>query len=384
MSLRPFALERYFARHEFSARYLLGSSDPESMSVRELLALEPGSEAGLGDLRLGYTESLGHPDLRRDIAATYTQTDPDSIMVFSGAEEPIYTFMNAALEAGDHIVVHFPSYQSHHAVAQARGIDVSLWKGDPAAGWAPEPSELEDLIRPETVAILVCTPHNPTGWLADARAWARIVDIARAHDLWLFSDEVYRGLEHEPSTRLPQACDLYEKGISLNCLSKSCGLAGLRIGWIATRDRELFAKLAAYKDYLSICNSAPSEYLAGIAVRHMETLFGRSRERVVRNLDLLEAFFARRSDIFRWMRPGAGSTTFPEYTAGDSFELCERLVAETGIMLVPGRFFDIEGGFIRFGYGRENLPEVLPLLEEWLERAAPRPVALRKGRILRI
>lgn len=367
MSLRPFALERYFAEHEFSARYLLGSSDPETMSVRELLALG-GDVEDLADLRLGYTESLGHPALRADIAATYRRMDAGEIMVFAGAEEPIYAFMSAALEPGDHIVVHAPSYQSHHAVAQARGVEVSFWRGDPASGWAPDPEELARLIGPHTKAILVCTPHNPTGWLADSSTWERIVDIARAHGLWLFSDEVYRGLERDPETRLPQASDLYEKGISLNGLSKNCGLAGLRIGWIATRDRGLFAKLAACKDYLSICNSAPSEYLAGIAIRNLPELFGRCRRRLARNLGLLEAFFARQSGRFRWTPPEAGSTTFAEYSGGDSFEFCERLVRETGVMLVPGRMFGMEGGWIRFGYGRENLPEVLPLLEDWLER----------------
>jgi aspartate/methionine/tyrosine aminotransferase len=227
---------------------------------------------------------------------------------------------------------------------------------------------LARLIGPRTKAILVSTPHNPTGWLADASTWERIVDIAQEHGLWLFSDEVYRGLERDPETRLPQACDLYERGVSLNGLSKSCGLAGLRIGWIATRDRGLFAKLAAYKDYLSICNSAPSEYLAGIAIRNLPELFGRCRKRLARNLGLLESFFARQSGRFRWTPPRGGSTSFAEYSGGDSFELCERLVRETGIMLVPGRMFGMEGGWIRFGYGRENLPEVLPLLEDWLER----------------
>lgn len=369
MTLRPFALERYFARHEFSARYLLGSSDPESLSVADLLALEPAREEDLKRLWLGYTESQGHPDLRRDIAAQYETIAPDQVLVFSGAQEPIFAFMHAVLEPGDHLIVHMPAYQSHHAVAASRGIDLSYWWGRPERGWAPDLEELAALVRPKTKAILVCTPHNPTGYLFDPATWQALADFARARGLWLFSDEVYRGAEHDPATRLPSMADLYEKTLSLHCLSKSYGLAGLRLGWVATRDAEVLAKLATFKDYLTICNSAPSELLGGIAVRHGEALFARTRARLVRNLDLLEAFFRRHPALFRWERPLAGTTTFPAFLGGDALAFCDQLVAETGVMLVPGTFFDLEGEYLRFGYGRRDLPEVLTVLEDWLTRS---------------
>lgn len=368
MPLRPFALERYFARHEFSAPGLLGSSDPEAMAVEDLLALEPGSEQQLKKVWLGYTESRGDPVLRREIARLYRSVTEDQVLVFSGAEEPIFAFMHAVLGPGDHLVVHFPSYQSHHSVAESRGIDVSRWTGDPARGWAPDPAELRRLIRPSTRAIVVCTPHNPTGYLFDPAAWDEVIAISREHGLFLFSDEVYRGLEHDPAQRLPQVADAYEMGISLNGLSKSCGLAGLRIGWIATRDRDVYSRMATFKDYLTICNSAPSECLAGIAVRHMEVLLERGRTRLIANLDLLDAFFRRQERRFRWQRPHAGTTTFPALLGADAVELCDRLAEEAGIMLVPGDLFDVEGQFLRFGYGRANLPEVLARFEAWLEQ----------------
>lgn len=366
MNLRPFALERYFARHEFSARHLLGSSDPEAMAVWELLALEPGATEGLLQTWLGYTESLGDPGLRQEIARLYDGVGSDQVLVFTGAEEPIYAFMQVALEPGDHLVVHFPAYQSHHAVAEARGIRISHWQGDPEAGWAPDPEALRQLIRPDTKAILVCTPHNPTGHHFDPGTWSEIVAIARHHGIRLFADEVYRGTEHDPSERLQSMADLYERGVSLNCLSKNCGLAGLRLGWIATRDRELLERLAAFKDYLTICNSAPSEYLGRLAVRHMETLLARTRTRLLRNVDLLEAFFRRHPDLFRWQRPRAGTTTFPAFLGGPALDFCDRLVADTGIMLVPGAFFEVAGEFLRFGYGRESFPDVIKRLDRHL------------------
>lgn len=371
VKLRPFELERFFAKHEFSARHLLGSSDPESMSLEELLAMEPGAERRLLQLRLGYTESLGDPALREAIAAQHEGLRAEDILVFTGAEEPIFAFMNVALEPGDHLVVHVPAYQSHHAIAASRGVEISPWMGDPERGWALDPEELRRLIRPNTKAILVSVPHNPTGFIFEAKDWERVIAIARERGIWLFSDEVYRGTEHDPAYRLPSACDRYDRAITLNCLSKSYGLAGLRLGWIATRDQDLLQRLAAFKDYLTICNSAPSELLGTIAMRHSERLFERTRQRLIANLDLLEAFFQRQQRHFQWQRPRAGTTTFHRFLGGSALAFCERLVEGHGIMLVPSPFFDLGDEHLRFGYGRADLPEVLPLLEAALKEAFP-------------
>lgn len=368
MQIKPFALERYFARHEFSARYLLGSSDPESMAIADLLAMEPGSEDGLRKTWLGYTDSLGDPHLRCNIASLYSSITPEQILVFTGAEEPIFAFMHAVLEPGDHLIVHFPTYQSHYSVAESRGIEISQWHGNPAQGWAPDITELAGLIRSNTRAILICTPHNPTGYLFDLAAWQEVINVARRNNLWLFCDEVYRGTEHNPADRLPQMADHYERGVSLNCLSKNCGLAGLRIGWIATRDRQIYERLATFKDYLTICNSAPSEYLAGIAVRNMEKIFAQQRIRLVDNLDLLENFFNHHQELFYWQRPRAGTTTFPEFLGGNALEFCDNLVDNAGVMLIPGTFFDMQGEFIRFGYGRSSFSESLACLIEYLHK----------------
>jgi aspartate/methionine/tyrosine aminotransferase len=321
----------------------------------------------MGDLWLGYTESTGDPALKQAITGLYATAGPEDILVFTGAQEPIFAFMNVALGPGDHLVAHSPGYQSHFEVARAAGAEVSLWEGDPEHGWALDPAELRRLLRPTTRAILVCVPHNPTGFLFGQEAWLEVVEIARAAGVWLFSDEVYRGLEHDPADRLPAACDRYERAVSLNCLSKAYGLAGLRLGWLATHDRFLLGELAAFKDYLTICTPAPSEFLGAIAVRHSEALFTRSRNRLAANLDLLEAFMDRHQDRFAWQRPRAGSTTFPRLRQGGAEAFCAGLLRETGIMLVPSGHFDHGDAHLRFGYGRRDFPEVLEQLERFLE-----------------
>jgi aspartate/methionine/tyrosine aminotransferase len=363
---RSFSLERYFARYEFSTRYLLCSSDPESMPVRDLLALEPGAAEALSGLWLGYTESRGDPELRRAIAALYERAGPEHVLVHAGAQEPIFSFMNVALQAGDHVVSQFPAYQSHYSIAEAIGAEVSQWPSDLVRGGAPDPDDLATLIRPSTRAIVMTTPNNPTGYVFDRERLDAVVAIARKHGLWLFSDEVYRGSERDPADRQPAVCDLYERGVSLGAMAKVYGLAGLRIGWIATSDATIYDGMAAFKDYLTICNSAPSEFLAKVALRHGAALIERVRRIAVRNLDLLDEFFSRRSDTFEWIRPRAGTTAFPRYLAGSAERFCDDLVHRAGVLLLPSTAFDAGDDRVRVGFARSNLPDALAALDEFL------------------
>lgn len=366
MKLRAFSLERYFARYEFSTRYLLCSSDPESMSVRDLLALEPGAETEFGEVWLGYTQSRGDPELRRLIAAAYERTDAECVLVHAGAQEPIFNFMNVALEPGDHVIFQFPAYQSHYSIAEAIGADVSRWPADLDRDGAPDPTALARLIRPSTRAIVITTPNNPTGFVFERQRLDAVIDVARKHGLWLFSDEVYRGSERETGDRQPPVCDLYERGVSLGGLAKAYGLAGLRIGWIATRDRSLYERMAEFKDYVTICNGAASEFLAKVALRHGDALVERVRHITRQNLDVLDGFFARRRSTFEWRRPRGGTTAFPRYLGGSAEKLCDDLVRRAGVLLLPSTAFDAGDDRVRIGYGRKNLPEALAAMESAL------------------
>ncbi|MFC0397794.1 aminotransferase class I/II-fold pyridoxal phosphate-dependent enzyme [Paraburkholderia rhizosphaerae] len=367
MTFTPFKLERYFAQHEFTARYLLCSSDPESMSVSDLLAYEPGSSEGLARTWLGYTEYPGAPALRVQLAKElYTATQSDQIIVHTGAQEAIYSFMNAVLEPGDHLIVHMPGYQSHYSTAQDRGLAVTPWMARESSGWALDIDELATLIRPETKALVVCFPHNPTGYLPSTDEFDAIIEFARRHGLMLFSDEVYRGLELDPAHRLPAACDVYERAVSLGALAKSHGLAGLRIGWVATRDREVLRRMSLFKDYLTISNSAPSEYLATIAVRQTDALTRRATDITRANLQVLDTFFARHEAMFEWRKPLAGTIAFPRLRNLSAYEFCETLLEQTGVLLLPSTLLDYGDANFRIGFGRKNLPQILPIVDDYL------------------
>jgi aspartate/methionine/tyrosine aminotransferase len=366
MKLSPFAIEQYYARHEFSTRYMLSSSDCESRTIGELLALEPDAHERLLGQWCGYTESAGAPELREAIAAIYDErTAAEDVVVTSCAEEGIFLLYHAVLGPGDHAIVETPCYQSALEVARSTGAEVSAWHRRYEDGWAHDVAALEALIRPETRVLYVNEPHNPTGTLMSGADFDRVVELARAHGLILFSDEVYRELEHDPADRLPAACERYERAVSLGSISKTYGLPGLRIGWLATRDAALRQALIDLKHYTTICASAPSELLTALALRHRHVLVERSHAIVERNLPLLDGFLARRPDLFAWVRPTAGPIGFPRLADRiDADRLCERLAA-AGVLLLPGSVYG-EPQHVRLGFGRADLPEALAVLEQEL------------------
>jgi aspartate/methionine/tyrosine aminotransferase len=365
MKIAPFRIEQYYGLYEFTTRYMLSSSDCESHTVGELLDLEPDAESRLRSLWCGYTESTGLPELRAAIAAIYERTDKDEVLVTSCAEEAIFLLYHAVLGPGDHAVVEAPCYESALQVARSTGADVTVWQRRYGDGWAHDIEELERLLRPNTRMLYINQPHNPTGTLMSAATYDEIVDIASERDIILFSDEVYRELEHDRASRLPAACDIYERAVSLGSISKSYGLAGLRIGWLATRDPLLLEAVLGLKNYTTICSSAPSEFLTALALRHRDVLLDRNLAIVHRNLPLVEDVVGRYPETLDWVRPNASPIGFPRVKGlGDLDVLCRKL-AGTGVLLLPGSVYD-EPGHVRVGYGRANLPEALPMLEEYL------------------
>jgi len=217
------------------------------------------------------------------------------------------------------------------------------------------------MIRRATRLLYLNQRHNPTGTLLTRPVFEHVIGLARAYGLDVFSDEVYRELEHDPADRLPAACDLYERAVSLGSISKSYGLPGLRIGWIATRDSGLRDAISTLKDYTTICASAPSEFLTALALRNRRVLLDRNLAIVRRNPPLLDGFFERHADAFAWIRPTASAISFPRVTGiHDLTPYCARL-AEAGVPL-PGSVYDQPDHF-RIGFGRANMPDALKLLE---------------------
>jgi len=366
MQITPFRIEEYMGQYEFSAKHLLSSSDAESQTIEEILALEPGAHDALLKHWCGYTESPGAPWLREVLAAIYTQIHADQLVVVSAAEEAIFLFYHALLTPQDHAIVETPCYESALTLPKSTGAAVSEWRRNSENAWAHDLAALEALIRPNTRALYINTPHNPTGLLMVPHIFRGVLELAARHGVYVFCDEVYRELEHDPSTRLPAGCDLYDRALSLGSVSKTYGLPGLRLGWLACRDKGFLQKIVSLKHYTTICSSAPSEFLTALAFRHRQKFIDRNLEIVLRNLRQLSAFLARHSNLFAWTPPNASTIGFARFKPEqDVHAFCEKLVREAGVLLLPCTVYD-EPRHLRFGYGRRNMPESLAQLEAWL------------------
>lgn len=366
MKINEFKLERYFAQHEFSAKYLLSSSDCDGFGMKEVLDTASKEDRLLWDeLSLGYTESQGHPLLREAICAFYKKANKENVLIASPGELNFIT-MNVLLDPKDHVISVSPSYQSLTEVVKAIGCEISYWKPNPE-NWYFDPLELEKLLKKNTKLLIINFPHNPTGAYLSQADLDKIIAIARKHQLYLFSDEMYHKLTIGTMEELLPVCDLYEKGISLWGTSKSFGLAGLRTGWIVTQDKRLLNKILAFKDYLSICSSAPSELITLMALHNYERFLSINIEKIKRNIVLFSDFVTKHPSLLSFIPPQAGSTAFVKVNSKvSSLEFCNTLIEETGIMAVPGEMFGYKGKYIRIGFGRENFVEILNELDRFL------------------
>ena len=364
----PFALERYFAEHEFSCKISACSSDTEAISLNDVLALMDAETRRLWDEQsLGYTEVKGHPAMLALLAEAYG-LEPHCFQEVA-PQEGILLAYAALLEPGDGVVCTAPGYQSFHTCAEQAGGAVTFWRCNADARF-----DVDDLVKacdatPHLKVVSVNFPHNPTGALPSSEEWARIVSLCAERDVYLFADEIYRGLG--PRT-LESAATVYEKGISLGGLSKSMGMPGVRIGWLATRDVRFLRRVAELRDYTTICSSAPSQILAVAALQQRDHLWHRANAYVDAGRRAVEAVLARHADVLSWgAGPAAGPVGWVRLHRGSASQYAEALVrSDEGIMLLPSTVFNAGDGHVRVGFGREASPAAMAAWAATLADAA--------------
>lgn len=366
--MNQFKIERYFAQYEFSAKYLLSSSDCDGYTIKYILELASANELQNWDNQtLGYTETIGSPLLRMAIAKHYPTLAIDNLLVASPGECN-FCLMNVLLDKEDEVICMAPMYQSLYQVAESIGCKVNFWHPEyDNNNWYYNPEQLKILVNNRTKLIIVNFPHNPTGYVPSAVDWNEIINIASRSNIYLFADEMYNLLGADPIFRLIPACELYENAFSLWGMSKSFGLAGLRIGWLASKNKAILAKVEAFKDYLSICNSCPSEILASIALNNHQQFITPNNEKIKLNIKYFEEFAQRNKDLIEFNIPRGGSTAFIRLKIPKTaMEYAGNLFKQTGIMLLPSETFNYGTHFARIGFGRRNLPEILSVWEAYL------------------
>ena len=368
-TLPDFRLETHFSKWEFKARYHLTASDAESLPLNELLAMASTQEReDFESMWLGYTETYGAPELRETIASLYAQRNADEILCFAGASEGIFAANSVILDKDSHAIVVTPNYQSHESmpttICSATGVPL-----DPDDGWSLDIDRVAAAVQANTKLITINFPHNPTGTILSSDRYQALIDLSRKHGIYILHDEIFNGLGPSGTQHLPHIADVYERGLSLNVMSKAYGLPGLRIGWIACADTVVLSKMERLKHYLSICNSGPSEKLANVALKNRDKLLTRNCSIIDQNLPKWDAFFARYPQLFEWSHPDGSCMAFPRYKGEDGVEqFCQSLVEQSGVLFLPSTIYSSDlsatpNDRFRLGFGRIGLDEGLAALD---------------------
>jgi aspartate/methionine/tyrosine aminotransferase len=378
---QQFRQAEFLARWQGATRHDLSASHLQTLSLSELLALAtPEEHRQWTELALDYSTPDGSPALRALVAARHERLSADDIVCCAGAQEALTASAHALLAPGDHAVIVLPIYQPAESALTERTVatGVPLEPG----GFTLDVDRVAASIRPGTRVILTNFPNSPTGAVLSPATQADLISLCRRHGIWLINDEVYRETVTHREHQAAPVADVYERGVSINGLSKGFGLPGCRVGWVACRDRSLLARVTLAKAGLSGCLSAPSELLAGIALRAEPLLTTRARALGAINRRCLDGLLGHYPDVFEPDPPRSLALAFPRYLGPDGASaFASRLVQETGVLVLPGRLWRsplaaqlqaITDDRLRISLGQRSVPGAIRAIDTFL---TPRQVA---------
>jgi aspartate/methionine/tyrosine aminotransferase len=316
-----------------------------------------GIEGDVSGLLLQYGDHRGNPALRELIAADGPPLHADDVIVTAGAAAALFAVSTALLGAGEHALIATPNYATNLETPTALDAAVEPIELRFEEGWRLDPDRIEVGLRPETRLVSLTYPHNPTGAMIDAETLARVVQIVDAHgSAYLLVDETYRDLAYgEP---LPMAASLSPRAISVSSMSKTYGLPGLRIGWMACRDPELSEVLLAAKEQILICGSTTDEEMAFRVLAERERILPPIRDKVARHLGIVRDWIGGQ-DTFEWIEPRAGVVGFPRAIAPlDEDRFYDALLREHGTYVGPGHWFGQPRSSFRLGFAWPTTDEL--------------------------
>lgn len=350
MQLPVFGVEEWLNRHEKSTSYDIAGVSISALNLEEIIALGPLTPEDffrtIGQKKMDYGWIEGSPDFKEVVSQLYQHQSPDNILQTNGATGANFMVLYALLEAGNHVISLYPTYQQLYDIPKSLGCEVDLWMAREDKGWLPDLEELRSLIRPDTKMICINNANNPTGAVMDKAYLTELVEIARSVGAYILADEIYQPLTD--GLDLVAICDLYDKGISTNSLSKTYSIPGVRVGWVAA-SLEITEVLRHYRDYTLICAGVFDDFTATYALQHRDALLERNRQLVVDNLAILRDWVE--GEVYASLTgPAYVPTSFVRLDVPMPIEeFCLRLLKETGVLVVPGNRFGYEG-YVRIGY----------------------------------
>ncbi len=356
MNIKPFAVEEWMNAYETGAKYNIAETCVDSISLDDLFELSgTDKDAFLNKLcarRLTYGAIEGSSDLKEGIASLYRTMAPQEIVSTHGASGGNHHVFYSLINPGDKVISIMPSYQQLYSIPASLGADVKIMHLKKENGYLPDVDELKKLAEGGVKMICLNNPNNPTGALIPEEILQKVIRIARDFDAYLLVDEVYRHLIQSDDWQ-PSIVDMYEKGISTSSMSKVFSLAGVRLGWIATHDKDALKQMWSHRDYNLISCGMIDDAIAALALKSKEAILKRNKKIIRENLAVLDEWIEKEPRL-SYVKPEAGTTALVYYDFPvDSYTLCRQMYDACGAFVTPGDCFD-EPCSMRIGYAADR------------------------------
>lgn len=365
MQLKPFLLDMWLDTYEHDIEFNLAASTGPCWTLNEILSLV-GEEERQRFLNhnLVYSRPAGAEGLRAAIADMQGVT-VDAVQVVTGASEALLVLMWLAAEPGANVILPQPGFATFSALPESLRLETRYYAVRKENDFRIDIEEIKKLADGNTKLILVNSPHNPTGATISDAELDSLHEFTSSRGIQLVSDEVYHPIYHRGATksaaRLPYATVIHD-------FSKAFPLSGVRTGWMIEHDPERRERYWNARAYFSISNNTAGEMLAEIAMRHRDTILGKTQETATQNLRQVDAFMAEHRATIGWVPPRGGVTTFPWLLSGENSRAFCQAAAEQGILLAPGDCFDAPSHF-RLGFAAmtNKFPDAMDRLGKFVK-----------------
>lgn len=349
MRIDTFKIEEWMNKYCSTAKYDLTTTCIEPLTIRELMTLSGiAKPLEIFDMPLTYGDIHGSKRLKSAIKSLYKNIDVNNITVTHGAIGANQLVFESVLDKGEEVISIVPTYQQHYSIPKALGANVKLLFLKEENKWLPSLNELEKTITCKTKLICLNNPNNPTGAVIPDETLQRIVELANTHNIWILSDEVYRGLNMVGNPYSVSIADLYDKGISTGSMSKTYSLPGLRVGWIVARE-DLINEINRHREYNTISVSIVDDYYSSIALENRDRIATRNFAIMKEGMKILNEWLNEEVYV-KAILPKGGTTALLRYKKEiPSNILCRNLQEKTGVALLPGETMEMENT-VRIGF----------------------------------
>ncbi|KAK3955979.1 pyridoxal phosphate-dependent transferase [Pseudoneurospora amorphoporcata] len=412
VKITPFEVEQWMDRYETTPGVInIAETCCASISVNDLISLNTDKSLPSPlqlSKKLTYGDILGSSTLRSRVASLLNRDlnlySPDgdlepltaeNVIITQGAIAANFLVFYTLVGPGDHVISVYPTYQQLYSVPESLGAEVSLWKLKAEKGYVPDVEVLEGLVKDNTKLLVLNNPNNPTGATIPTSTLQSILGFCSSRNITILSDEVYSPLFHslpnQSSPSPPSILSLSPSGTHKTCTtlstgstSKSLALAGLRLGWIASRSPSLLRAIASARDYTAISVSQLDDQVASYALGPtvLPALLERNLGLARTNLTLLTEFVeGKYGKVCSWVRPTAGTTALVQFRKlreggepVDDAAFVLDVLEKTNVLFMPGSpCFGLGKdfkGYVRIGYACETevLKSGLELLGQYVEQ----------------